>query len=89
MVKKAIKTIDTVLEKIAPCQSSSLKEECFQLQNKKKEETQLLGWLTQALNEASNPIEMLKFSFYQLFVIKMLMINMFKSIENLLICLKG
>ena len=54
MVKKAIKAIDTVLEKIAPGHLSSLKEECFQLQNKKKEETQLLGCLTQALNEASN-----------------------------------
>ena len=52
VVKKAVKAIDTVLEKIAPGQSSSLKEECFQLQNKKKEETQLLGCLTQALNEA-------------------------------------
>ena len=49
-----MKTIDTVLETIAPGQSSSLKEECFQLQNKKKEETQLLGCLTQALNEAPN-----------------------------------
>ena len=29
VVKKAMKTIDTVLEKIAPGQSSSLKEECF------------------------------------------------------------
>ena len=46
-----MKTIDTVLEKIAPRQSSSLKEECFQLQNKKKEETQSLGCLIQALNE--------------------------------------
>ena len=49
-----MKAIDTVLEKIAPGQSRSLKEEYFQLQNKKKEETQLLGCLTQALNEALN-----------------------------------
>ena len=49
-----MKAIDTALEKIAPGQSSSLKEECFQLQNKKEEETQLLGCLTQALNEAEN-----------------------------------
>ena len=46
VVKKALKATDTVLEKTAPVQSSSLKEECFQLQNKKKEETQLLGCLT-------------------------------------------
>ena len=69
-----MKAIDTVLEKIAPGQSSSLKEEYFQLQNKKKEETQLLGCLTQALSTLS--------SFYQLFVIKMLMINMFTSKMN-------
>ena len=37
VVKKAMKAIDTVLEKMAPGQSSSLKEECFQPQNKKKE----------------------------------------------------
>ena len=49
-----MKAIDTVLEKIAPGQLSSLKEECFQLQNKKKEETQLLGCLAQTLNEAPN-----------------------------------
>ena len=49
-----MKAIDTVLEKIVPGQSSSLKEECFQSQNKKEEETQLLGCLTQALNEAEN-----------------------------------
>ena len=54
VVKKAIKAIDTILEKIAQGQSSSLKEECFQLQNKKKEETQLLGCLAQTLNEAPN-----------------------------------
>ena len=54
VVKKAMKAIGTVLEKIAPGQSSSLKEKCFQLQSKKKEETQLLGCLTQALNEAPN-----------------------------------
>ena len=54
VVKKAMKAIDTVLEKIAPGQLSSLKEECFQLQNKKKEETQLLGCLAQTLNEAPN-----------------------------------
>ena len=34
-------------------------------------------------------IEMLKSSFYQLFVVRMLMINMFISKMNLLICLKG
>ena len=54
VIKKAMKAIDTVLEKIAPGQSSSFKEEYFQLQNKKKEEIQLLGCLTQALNEAPN-----------------------------------
>ena len=54
IVNKAMKAIDTVLEKIAPGQSSSLKEECSQLQNKKEEESQLLGCLTQALNEAEN-----------------------------------
>ena len=54
VVKKAIKAIDTILEKIAQGQSSSLKEECFQLQNKKKEQNQLLGCLTQGLNEAPN-----------------------------------
>ena len=54
MVKKAMKAINTVLKKIAQGQSSSLKEECFQLQNKKKEDTQLLGCLTQALNKAPN-----------------------------------
>ena len=54
IVNKAMKAIDTVLEKVAPGQSSSLKEECFQLQIKREEETQLLGCLTQALNEAEN-----------------------------------
>ena len=54
VVKKAMKAIDTVLEKIAQGQTSSLKEECFQLQNMKKEQNQLLGCLTQALNEAPN-----------------------------------
>ena len=41
IVNKAMKAIDTVLEKIAPGQSSSLKEECFQLQNKKKKHNYL------------------------------------------------
>ena len=36
VVKKAMKAIDTVLKKIAQGQSSSLKEECFQLLNKEK-----------------------------------------------------
>ena len=54
VIQKPIKAIDTVLEDIAPGQLSSLKEKCFQLQKKKKEETQLLGCLTQALNEAPN-----------------------------------
>ena len=49
-----MKAIDTILEKIAPGQSSELKEECFQQQNRKDEESQLLGCLTQALKEALN-----------------------------------
>ena len=54
VVNKAMKAIDTILEKIAPGQSSELKEECFQQQNRKDEESQLLGCLTQALKEALN-----------------------------------
>ena len=54
VIQKPIKAIDTVLENIAPGQSSSLKGKCFQLQKKKKQETQLLGCLTQALIEAPN-----------------------------------
>ena len=54
VIQKPIKAINTVLEDIAPGQLSSLKEKCFQLQKKKKEETQLLGCWTQALNEAPN-----------------------------------
>ena len=38
-----MKAIDTILEKIAPGQSSEIKEECFQQQNRKDEESQLLG----------------------------------------------
>ena len=41
IANNAMKAIDTVLEKIAPGQSSSLKEECFQLQNKKKKHNYL------------------------------------------------
>ena len=81
-----MKAIDTALEKIAPGQSSSFKEECFQLQNKKEEETQLLGCLTQALNEAEN--KMLKFSSYQLFVAKMKMSDTNISRMNSSKCLK-
>ena len=33
------KAIDTILEKIAPGQSSKMKEECFQQQNRKDEES--------------------------------------------------
>ena len=40
-----MKAIDTILEKIAPGQSSELKEECFQQQNRKDEESQLLECL--------------------------------------------
>ena len=54
VVNKAMKAIDTILEKIAPGQSSELKEECFQQQNRTDEESQLLGCLTQALKEAPN-----------------------------------
>ena len=54
IVNKAMKATDTVLEKIAPGQSSSLKEEYFQFQNKEEEETPLLGCFTQALNDAEN-----------------------------------
>ena len=54
VVNKAMKAIDTILEKIAPGQSSEVKEECFQQQNRKDEESQLLGCLTQALKEALN-----------------------------------
>ena len=41
IANNAMKAIDTVLEKIAPGQSSSLKEECFQLQNKKNKHNYL------------------------------------------------
>ena len=41
VVNKAMKAIDTILEKIAPGQSSELRE-CFQQQNRKDEESQLL-----------------------------------------------
>ena len=44
VVKKAMKAIDTVLEKMAPGQLSSLKEECFQPQNKKKRKNPII-WL--------------------------------------------
>ena len=54
VVNKAMMAIDTILEKTAPGQSSELKEECFQQQNRKDEESQLLGCLTQALKEAPN-----------------------------------
>ena len=46
--------IDTILEKTTPRQSSELKEECFQQQNCKDEESQLLGCLTQAPKKAPN-----------------------------------
>ena len=49
-----MKTIDTVLEKIAPGQSSSLKEEYFQLQNKKKRRNPITWLLDPTLNEAPN-----------------------------------
>ena len=39
VVNKAMKAIDTILEKIAPGQSSKMKEECFQQQNRKDEES--------------------------------------------------
>ena len=54
IVDKTKKAIDSVLEKIAPGQSSSLLEECFELQNKKNEESQLIGCINQALKEAPN-----------------------------------
>ena len=39
VVNKAMIAIDTILEKTAPGQSSELKEECFQQQNWKDEES--------------------------------------------------
>ena len=54
VVNKAMMAIDTILEKTAPGQSSELKEECFQQQNWKDEESQLFGCLTQAPKEAPN-----------------------------------
>ena len=44
VIQKPIKAIDTVLEDIAPGQSSSLKEKCFQLQKKKKKRNPI-AWL--------------------------------------------
>ena len=54
VVNKAMIAIDTILEKTAPGQSSELKEECFQQQNWKDEESQLFGCLTQVPKEAPN-----------------------------------
>ena len=86
VVNKAMKAIDTILEKIAPGQSSELEEECFQQQNRKDEESQLLGCLTQVLKEALN--QMLKFSFYPLFVGRILRTSIFTNKANLLKCSK-
>ena len=41
IANNAMNAIDTVVEKIASGQSSSLKEECFQLQNKKNKHNYL------------------------------------------------
>ena len=55
VVNKAVMAIDTILEKTTPGQSNEeLKEKCFQQQNWKDEESQLLGCLTQAPKEAPN-----------------------------------
>ena len=54
VVNKAMMAIDTILEKTAPGQSSELKEECFQQQNWKDEESQLFKCLTQVPKEIPN-----------------------------------
>ena len=52
IMKKAMKTIDTVLENIAPGKVEKLKAECFQQCKNEKEERELLSCLSRAICEA-------------------------------------
>ena len=83
MTKKAIRAIDTVPEKIAPSSQAVEKRMLAALEQGKKE-TQLLGCLTQVLNESPD-----RKAKIQLLSINCGKDDEFTSKMNLLICLKG